>query len=101
MTGINEFADYWRNRDVDPLGLSVCDECASDLDAIARECWHDPAQQLPKSADAEWSGGYVFRISPTSSLIERVNWRCVAAKNTWRWARISDVLLMPPMEKLR
>lgn len=98
MTGINELSNKLRSalaKDSQVHGtLRVV---ADELDKIARDCWHDPAERFPNTKDGRGRDGPVIQISQTGDVYCTL-WRKITTQKTWRWARINDVLLMPPTE---
>lgn len=102
MSGVNDLAKEWLGgrslEDAESSGdlqLEGAAGCASDLRETARTAWH-PVSNPPTEADGDrnhcvfvWYGGDDFGLQDVQDVRNH-------APDGAKWARVSDVLLMPP-----
>ena len=74
--------------------------CAKDVERVARTAWH-PVSEPPTEADGDEAGNVIART--TEGILETLSWDCEAMHGNpiyeapaTHWARIRDVVLMPP-----
>ena len=95
--GVNELASRWGAEWIEsgePLyNVYDCSECAYELRETARTSWHS-SEEPPSAEDADSQGNVVMQWENGYIEIGEYDW--VAPPSVLHWARIRDVVLLPP-----
>jgi hypothetical protein len=98
--GVNKLADNWISLErgdgsewfdamrIAEASVLLCG-CASDLEQVARTAWH-PVSEPPRKED-----GYYVIVVGCLGEVRTTPWHAISV-NDQAWARIRDVVLLPP-----